>query len=324
MKNILALVCLFGVSSCVLAENTPQADNLNWLRRIAMAAHQQNYAGVFVYQSGERTETSRVSHMVDEDGEHERLDTLDGLSREVIRNNELVYCFQPDKNLMLVEKRQSIQPFPSLLPRQLSDLTENYLIRKGGTERVAGFDAQVITLEPKDNFRYTRTLWAETNSGLLLKTNVRNEAGNVVGQFAFTQLSIGGKIDKSQFVPRPDVPRILLGGGAAPARMDGQAWEVTQVPPGFKKIVDINRTMPGKEGPVRHMVFSDGLATVSVFIEPVGKGKEKVEEGGALQGSFHVYTRVVAGNRVTVLGGVPSATVMQVANSVAVHKKAGL
>jgi sigma-E factor negative regulatory protein RseB len=124
-------------------------------------------------------------------------------------------------------------------------------------------------------------------------------------------------------VPRQDVPRTLLGGGMVPARADGLVWEVTQAPSGFKKIVDINRTMPGKDGPVRHMVFSDGLATVSVFIEPVGRGKEKVEEGGALQGPFHVYTRVVAGNRVTVLGGVPSATVMQVANSVVVHKKTG-
>lgn len=321
MKNILAFVCLFGVTSCAFAETTPQADNLNWLRRIATAAHQQNYAGVFVYQSGERTETSRVSHMVDENGEHERLDTLDGLSREVIRNNDQVYCFQPDKNVMLVEKRQSIQPFPSLLPKQLSELTENYQIRKGGMERVAGFDAQVITLEPKDSFRYMRTLWAEVTTGLLLKTNVRNESGGIVGQFSFTQLVIGGKIDKSQFVPRQDVPKTSVSGGAVPGRGDGQVWEVTQVPPGFKKIVDINRTLPGKDGTVRHMVFSDGLATVSVFIEPAGK--DKVEDGGTLQGSFHVYTRLVSGNRVTVLGSVPAATVMQVANSVAMRKKAG-
>lgn len=325
MKKFSALLCLLLFFPALSrAEITPHADNLNWLRKIAVAPHQLNYSGVFVYQSGNRVETSRITHLSDEAGEHEKLEALDGARREVIRNNDQVYCYYPDKNTVVIEKRRAIKPFPSLLPRQLSDLTENYRIRKGATERVAGFESQVIVLEPKDAFRYTRVLWADAATGLLLKTNARNEKNEVIEQFYFTQLAIGGKIDKNLFVPKrlaskaPEDPFVTQdeSGLAVP---ETSGWEVTQLPPGFKKIKELKRTMPGKKHPVQHLVYSDGLAAVSIFIEP--REGDAVEEGLMSQGAINVFSKALPGYKVIVLGEVPAATVTQIANSVVYRGK---
>lgn len=324
MKKLSALLCLMLFFPALSrAEITPQADTLNWLRKIAVAGHQLDYAGVFVYQSGNRIETSRVTHIADEGGEYEKLEALDGSPREVIRHNDDVYCYYPDKNVVVVEKRRTIKSFPSLLPRQLSDLMENYRVKKGATERVAGFDSQVIVLEPKDTYRYTRVLWADAATGLLLKTNVRNEKNEVIEQFSFTQLAIGGKVDKNIFVPKP-APRVHEESFFAPEKhasvgSETSGWEVTQLPQGFKKINELMRTMPGKKYPVRHLVYSDGLAAVSVFIE--SREGAAGEEGLRPQGAINVYSKMVSGYKVIVLGEVPPVTVTQIANSVAYHGK---
>lgn len=325
MKKFSAILCLMLFFPALSrAEITPQADSLNWLRKIAVAPHQLNYTGVFVYQSGNRIETSRISHLADEDGEYEKLEALDGVPREVIRHNDDVYCYYPDKNVVVAEKRRSIKPFPSLLPRQLSDLTENYRVKKGSLERVAGFESQVIVLEPKDTYRYIRVLWADTGTGMLLKTNVRNETNEVIEQFSFTQLAIGGKIDKNVFALKKSVPKVRDDSRSAQekhpsAGPESSGWEVTQLPPGFKKINELTRTMPGRKFPVHHLVYSDGLAAVSVFIEPREGGS--TEEGLMPQGAINVFSKSIAGYRVIVLGEVPPATVTQIANSVAYHGK---
>lgn len=320
MKKLAAILCLSLFYPLVAgAEITPQADNLNWLRKIAVAPHQLNYAGVFVYQSGNRIETSRISHMVDETGEHEKLEALDGTPREVIRHNDDVSCYFPDKNTVVIEKRRSIKPFPSLLPRQLSDLTENYRVKKGGTERVSGFDSQVIILEPKDAYRYARVLWADMATGLLLKTRVRDEKNEVVEQFAFTQLSIGGKMDKAAFLPKhaAEVPSALEKPGSVEEENSG--WEVAQLPAGFRKVRELKRTMPGKKHPVRHLVYSDGLASVSVFIEP--REGAAAEEGLMPQGAINVFSKTVGGFKVIVLGEVPPVTVTRIAHSLTYRGK---
>ncbi len=322
MKRSRPALFLLAALACPLAtaaaENTPQLDGMNWLRKAAAAAHQLNYRGIFVYQSGGRMETSRITHLVDEGGEHEKLEILDGLPREVVRTNEQVSCYLPDKNTVITEKRKNIKKFPSLLPKQLSDLTENYAVKKGKVERVAEQDAQVILLEAKDGFRYTRALWIDTETGLLLKTAVLNEKGEVVDQFAFTQIEIGGTINKEQLAPRLIVPsRATRTRGGEEG--GGGHWEVTQPPPGFKKIVDLTRTLPGRTAPVDHLVYSDGLVAVSVFVEPVAQG-EKATEGLSSQGAIHLYTRLLGTSKVTALGEVPPSTVKQVAYSVTPRK----
>lgn len=317
--SLLLFLILVLPLTAAYAAMTPQADAANWLRKIAMAPHQLNYSGLVVFQQGAHVESSRVYHAVDEYGEHEKLIMLDGIPREIIRNNEQVFCYYPSKRIVTMEKRQSIRPFPDLLPHQLSELSENYLVKRGPIERVAGLDSQVIELEPKDSYRYGRVLWADKNSGLLLKADLQNERGETIERFVFTQISVGEKIDMKIFKPYPGSSgktRPLITKSIAPSANDIE-WRIDPLPPGFNKIIDTKRQLAGKQHMVLHRVYSDGLVAVSVFIEP-SDGSDVVT-GLSQQGSLNVYSRLVAGYKVTVLGVVPSITVSHMAEAVSIQ-----
>ncbi len=321
-KHLLLLFLIFTPPLSAYAGMTPQVDAANWLRKIAMAAHQLNYSGLVVFQQGAHVESSRVYHLVDEYGEHEKLVMLDGIPREIVRNNEQVFCYYPSKQIVTMEKRQSIRPFPALLPHQLSELSENYLIRKGPIERVAGLDSQVIALEPKDSYRYGRVLWADKNSGLLLKADLQNERGEVIERFVFTQISVGGKIDAKIFKPYPGSseksrPVIVK---SIEASANDIEWRIDPLPPGFNKIIDTKRQFAGKQHIVLHRVYSDGLVAVSVFIEPTDSVGG--ETGLSQQGPLNVYSRLVSGYKVTVLGAVPPITVTHMAEAVSIQAPA--
>jgi sigma-E factor negative regulatory protein RseB len=299
----------------VLAETLEQSEALAWLQKIAQAARELNYRGIFVYQHGDLAESSRITHLVDRNGEQERLETLDGPRREIIRNNSEILTYYADKRLVKREKRAARKLFPALLPEQLSVLTEHYELRKGGQERIAGYDAQALILEPRDEFRYGHKLWAELQTGLLLKARMVNERNQVLEQFHFTEVainvSIGRDAVKPSFpVPPPDSPEVA----AAGAPMD-TGWIVRNQPAGFKKIMEMKRAKRSGTGQVAHLVFSDGLAAVSVFIEPLPPAA-KVTEGLSQQGAINIYTRPLSDQLVTVLGETPPVTVMQIANSV--------
>jgi len=299
------------------AEPLTQGDALEILERISTAARTLNYEGTFVYQHGERVETSRIVHFVDTDGEHEKLETLDGPRREIIRNNDEVLCFYPDAKIVRSQKRIAKRSFPGLVPEQLSSIARFYTVRKGRTERIAGFDSQVVILEPKDAMRYGHKLWAETSTGLLLKARTVNEARKVVEQFAFTQLSIGPSVTREMISPSYEAsfPEWRFDRFAQSMLSEVETgWTVRDFPPGFRKIMDMRRTKQGGRI-VTHMVYSDGMAAVSIFIESM-PGRS-VNEGLTQQGAINIYRRKVGDKLVTVLGEAPAVTVMQFGNSVA-------
>ena len=149
MRRALALLAFGGVLAAP-AYGDQHGDALAWLQKMAAAAQRLNYTGTFTYQSGGNSETSRITHLVDAAGEQEKLEVLDGSPREVVRSNDEVKCFLPDDKLVIVEKRGRYKTFPALLPASVSTLGEFYLIRLGDVSRVAGFDSQLILLEPKD------------------------------------------------------------------------------------------------------------------------------------------------------------------------------
>lgn len=321
---LLAVALLAGMAGVSRADGTHQADALEWLKKVAAAAHQLNYTGTYIYQYGDYMETSRVSHIKDESGEHEKLEALDGSPREVIRNNDEVLCFKPDNNTsVVVEKRKIEKSFPALLPRQLDSITENYRVLFAEPDRAAGYACQVIILEPRDRFRYRHKLWTDQATGLLLKAATLNEKNEVVDQFAFTQVVIGGKIDRESLKPRIGGRKVIISSEPAVAtewQQDDMTWVVKPLPPGFNQVTVMKRMLPGKETPVRHLVFSDGLATVSVFIEPI-KGGMKPMQGLTRKGLVNVYARALAGHQVTVLGEVPAITVTQIGNAVSSKTK---
>ena len=170
--------------------------SLDWLKTVAFAAHQTDYSGVFVYQYDNRVETSRIINVVELDSEYEKLESLDGPKREIIRHHGQIWCYI-NHRMVQVDSQQVRIRFPAFLPEQISTLSANYQAEQIGVARVAGYSSQVILFEPKDNLRYAHKIWADTGSGLLLKAAVLGDKDQIIEQYTFTQLQIGGNIDRS-------------------------------------------------------------------------------------------------------------------------------
>ncbi|CAH1749093.1 Sigma factor RpoE negative regulatory protein RseB precursor [Thauera humireducens] len=308
-------VCAVLLQGPAFAE-TP-ADPLAWMGRIATAGQRLNYVGTFMYQSGSHVETSRIAHRVDASGEHERLEVLDGSPREVIRSGNEVRCVLPDQRTVIIDESAGRRAFPARLPVSPVGLAESYRIRKGEVGRVAGLEAQALILEPRDDLRYGHTLWAEMQSGLLLKARTVNEAGQVIEQFAFSDVRIGGDIDAQLLKPRfDDVDgwRVVNARGSELSKAES-GWTVAAAPPGYALTSVMRRPLGPERGQAVHMVFSDGLASVSVFIEPMGDGAQ-VGLGPLASGAINIYKRSVNGHLVTALGEVPERAVRIIGDAI--------
>lgn len=314
----LACAALLVAFSGPLWAASDSNEALVWLQKIAAATHSLNYTGTFVYQRGTRVETSRITHLVDDTGEHAKLVAMDGTVREMYRVNDDVLCFLPDSKTAVVDKTRAKKLFPAILPEQISSLSESYNAKLAGQGRVAGRDAQIVVLEPKDQFRYGHKFWADTRTGLLLRAAVWKDDEDMVDRFSFSDVTIGGPIHKADVKPKLTGRQLIQNedGQAADSPVD-PGWSVTSVPPGFKQISAMKRLLPGGKTPVNHIVFSDGLAAISVFIEP---SSGKAQRGLSHRGALHVYTRTVADHDVKVLGEVPAITVRQIGDSVSYAK----
>lgn len=312
----------------VFAENSAgisSAEALSLLHRISAALRQHNYVGTFVYSSGDRMETSRIVHMMDRDGTHEKIEVLDGTPREIIRTNNEIKCYLPERKTVITEKRWLRKSFPSLFSEPVSDLNDSYVVRMGGYERVTDYESRVIILEPRDNMRYGHKLWMEVNTGLLLKAAVVDKE-QVMEQFVFTQLKIDGEIDKAQLKAKyADKAAEWQANNLVPSDMDHHdtGWSVKNLPTGFKKISAMKLSLPGKTDPVSHIVLSDGLAAVSVFIETLGKGHPPhAPKSYRGHGAINIYAHTVSDSMVTAVGEAPAAAIKHIGSSV-VHEQSG-
>ena len=297
------------------------SDPLTWLGRIAAAGQRLNYSGTFTYQSGNRSETSRIVHVRDSAGESERLETLDGSPREVIRTNGEVRCVLPAQKMVIIDQAGSRRAFPSRLAEAWMNLSESYRIRRGELSRVAGLEAQQIILEPKDDLRYGYLLWADVQSGLLLKSRMVNERGETIEQFAFNEVKIGGEIDRSQlksrFAAEQGAGWQVVNARGTELRHADVGWTIKAAVPGFYQTSAVRRQMGAGGGDTMQLVFSDGLAAVSVFIEPVESSAEsKLSPGAFESGAINLYKRVAGRYLVTALGEVPPRTVQRLAEAV--------
>ncbi len=304
-----------------LSAQAQQQDGLFWLGRVVTAAHDLNYTGTFVYQNGTQTETSRITHLIEAGKEFERLEVLDGSPREVIRNNDEVRCYLPESHSLIVEKRGQRSSFPVLLPASLAGLVEHYSIRKGSSGRVAERESQSVLLEPRDDLRYGRQFWVDVSTGLLLKAGMLGERHEAIETFAFTQVQIGGPIDretlKSKFVAQSkewQVHNIQ----ATEAHGNDDAWQFKVQLPGFRKMAGMKRLAYSGRAESVHVVFSDGLAAISVFIEAL---PPKPELGMAALGAINVYQRALGDFLIVVMGEVPQATLKMLGDGIEMRKK---
>jgi sigma-E factor negative regulatory protein RseB len=301
-----------GLAALALLSGVARADAaLEWLNRAAAAAKQQNYSGVYVYHHGEHIEVLRVLHRLDATGELEKVEVMDGAPRQFLRINSDVYCHLPDGKHVRLERNTLRRFFPALLPAKPASLLDYYEAKLGGTERVAGRPCQVVTLVPSDGYRYAYNLWLDKQTGLPLKSRTVNSNGSVVSMFVFSEIQIGKAPDIQLF--RND----LAGKRIQKASLDKPAevvWKVTP-PPGFEQVQEAVRSLPGKRAPVAHLVFSDGLSVLSMFVEPVDPEAQRLQ-GLSAEGTIGVYAREVDGYTVTTLGEVPNMALIETGNSV--------
>lgn len=305
MRRLLLMLagalCL-PLAACAQAPDDP----LTWLGRMATAAQRLDYMGTFSYQSAGSAETSHIVHLVEDGHELERLEVLDGSPREVIRTRGELKCILPEQRTVIVDQPGSRRTFPARLPASFAGLAEHYRIRKGEPMRVAGRETQQIVLEPRDALRYGHQLWADLETGLLLKARLIDETGRLVEQFVFNQVQIGGEIDRARLTPRYTREsdwHVINAQGSQLSQAD-VGWQPAVPLPGFAAVSSMRRQMGDARGEVLHLVYSDGLASLSVFIEPLG-GVPVGEASFSKTGSINIYKRERDGHRITAVGEVP-------------------
>lgn len=299
------------------AQTPPQAapDALALLRKVYQATEKLSYTGTFVYQQGDHTETSRITRYSGPGEDVERVEVLDGMPREIVRTRDTVRCYLPESKTVKVERRIDPRAFPGMLPAQISELARHYTIARGEMLRVAGYDCESVVLTPKDDLRYGYKLWSDAKSGMLLKARTFDRRGETVEQFTFVQFS-SGSVPRDRVRTRHAVQDWRIEDAAvAPANLTGAGWSMHADLPGFRKVAEVTRKL-GEARSVGQMVFSDGMAAVSVFIEPMTGRDEAVRRGPSSLGAFHIYTREVANHVVTVVGEAPAASVQRIASRV--------
>ncbi len=306
-----------------------QQEALQWLQRVAGAAQKQSYSGTFVYRNGSRSETSRIVHVVHEGNRMEKLEVLDGSPREIIRFNDEVRCYLPESRLLIIEQRSTKRTFPALSPVGLAGLGEHYRIRQGRRAQVAGFESQIIRLEPRDGWRHGQQFWVDLHTGLLLKAEIFDGRGRSLESLAFTELRIGGtgQADALQS-SLAGVANAQGGWQIRQARSrdmrDDAQWLFRVELPGFRRQATMRRSIEQNAGAetqeVLHWVFSDGLAAFSVFINPLSPQAGQGDPDTHSLGAISVVKRVIDGHQVVVMGDVPPAAVRRFAEGIEVRK----
>ncbi len=296
----------------------PQLNGGEWLDRIAKSARELPYTGVFIQQTADGVSTSRITHLVDRQGvELEKLEMLDGPRTEIVRRNEEMYCYHPDAKTLRVDKRASGRFFPSLISGNSKGIAENYNVKLGTVERVAGFDCQWVILEPKDAMRYMQRLCAELTTGLLVRARTYNERNQMLEQFMFTQLDLSRSVAKQSLKSRfEQLPGWQTTEPAKVAKTTDTGWKVAQLPAGFKKVAEMIRNLAGRPAPVSQLVFSDGLSNVSVFVEQIQGAAQTMGARMTDDSPIAFAMRPVSDHQIIVMGEVPVAAVQAIADSV--------
>lgn len=293
----------------------------SWLARIHEAAAGKNFQGTFVVSTGGSVASSRIAHYCDGPNQYERIESLDGLQRQVFRHNEIVHTLWPSKRLAVIETRQAMSQFPALLPADGERIAKVYELKPQGVERVAGHEANVLWLRPKDGWRYGYRLWSEKTSGLLLRAEVIDERDEVLEASAFSEVTIGvaPQLDKVT------VPMKRLEGWQVEkpvlvsTQLAEEGWRFHDLPPGFRLVNSVRRpgvSLPASSAsaaaePIQQgllqTIYSDGLTYVSVFIEPYD-GSVHRRQLMMTMGATRTMTLRQGDWWLTIIGDVPVAT----------------
>ena len=289
-----------------------------WLERMSEALATRNYEGRFFYLRDSRSEAMRIFHRVDKGKVTERLVSLDGSGREIIRNQAEVISYLPDRRMVLVEKRTDANTLLGAVPSYNEELEAHYSIERGPFTKALGRRTQVIMVQPRDQFRYGYKLWLDDETAMPLKSQLCDRNGKVIEQILFAELNFRDRIPADSLKPSISAEgfRWVRQDAQQPQLAAAQAgWGAIRLPAGFRLTAWRVQFIAGSSVPVQHLVYSDGLASVSVFIEPADPRAQPMK-GLAQVGAAFAYSRALDGHQVTAVGEVPPETVEAIAASV--------
>lgn len=330
LRPILALT-LFGAFCSLVSAAGPSAsavaeprDVRAWLTRIHEAAARQNFQGTFIVSGGGAVSSARIAHYCEGNNQYERIESLDGQARQVFRQNDVVQTVWPATRVALVEQAQTMTSFPALLQGGVDRIAEFYEVNAQGSERIAGREAHVLMVQPRDGHRFGYRLWSDKASGLLLRSDVLNDRSEVIETSAFSEVTIGVK---PQFDSVTGPMRKLDGyrvirPSLTPTRLDAEGWTMRQLVPGFREVSCVRRPIESPASnpqeasaePVLQTIFSDGLTYVSVFIERFDASRHQRSIRTAV-GATQTLMRRHGDAWITVVGDVPPATLLTFANA---------
>jgi sigma-E factor negative regulatory protein RseB len=292
-----------------------QEEARRWLEDMSVALRTLDYDGTFVYLHEGKLEAMRIIHQVEGGMEKERLVSLTGSPREVLRDNKAVTCILPDSRSVMVGQSRPPQRFTEV-PGDLDALQQHYRFEVLGDDRMAGYLSRIVAITPRDAYRYGHRFWIERDSKMLLKSALTAVDGETIEQVMFTRLGIGKQIAASDLEPSLSGQEYSWhrqsDGGS---RTDGKPdWAVHELPGGFQLTDYRQRRMRPDSPGAEHLVYSDGLATVSVYVERITADSEPFD-GLSSMGAVHAFGVVADGHQITVVGEVPAATVEMMARS---------
>jgi sigma-E factor negative regulatory protein RseB len=319
--KLLATTCLMvaalvGHVGSALGEENALARGM--LERMSTAMSQMSYQGTFVYVQGDDVETMRITHIADEQGVRERLYALSGEPREILRNSTGVRWVLANDQSVFEDPGFNLSFFPELPANQRDLAQDSYSLIIGSEARVASHQARNLKIVPKDGYRYGYSLWLESHSDLLLKWELVDSKGKTLAKLMFTDISLGSEVDEKELRPTRQLKKFKTVESKLPAGRGRSGitpkWQPATLPPGFQLI---NHRYFGErdKGVFEHLIYSDGLAAVSVYIESIGTG-DSPDTGASRIGTTHAYSRTAEDMLITVVGDVPAITVKSIANAV--------
>jgi len=302
-----ALLCAAVLVSAPAAAD----DAATWLLKISDAARQANYQGVVVYRDGQRMDVMRLVHRQQQGRVQERLTSLTGKARDILREGDRVAFYVGDEPGRSAQE-QSL--FPVLSQELLTQAAAHYDFQDLGLARVAGRPCRGVLMSPRDEFRYGYEICGDMVTAVPLRLTLLDRRGRTVEQLLFTEVAFPERIADAAFTPPPGAR--VLGGQPAPAEpavasapvADAATWQVVTLPPGFRVVRRNVMPSPDGQGLVEHVLLSDGLSAVSVFgTRP--SAPDKVFRGVSNMGAMSAYGLRVGSFHITVIGEVPVSTV---------------
>ncbi len=314
VKSMLWPALLAGQLGCSSAAFAERVEPNEWLGRMGAAVQATNYEGTVIRIQDGKAEALKVVHSVADGVIREKVVTQEGSGLEIIRNGNEVHCILPDSKSVLVEEWDDQSTLFSTLPSSEVRFGNEYDVAVVREDRVAGRQAVLVAIRPHDEYRYGHRIWLDVETAFPLQTKLIAEDGSAIEQVMFADITLNGEIQASSLAPTYSTEnfRWLDAPSRHVSRNVETEWHSTDLPRGFRAVATHGETMPGSEDVVTHILYSDGLANVSVFIAATDGGGRT---GPSRVGGSNSFQAIVDGFQVTAVGEVPALTVQQIATS---------